>query len=349
MQQKQLNKQFCNVSPIDQNLSSYMNNIRAQSFSATISFEQSLRAAHKECGAPDSEDDEARADELDTCSKQSSLILLSPNKLYNEKAGSLIHGLLDDADDEEATSASSLIESQLNVPFSFNAMAHQVRSLAATKSGDSSATDVRKDSSLKTISSESESRLSSLLDEGDNQNNKRSNPNMLTCVTSLFSTSASSGRSTDSSKKSLSLLSFEQHETSSNQARPKASCSNAHDVSTSILSESSSVSKLLSSVRSKIEKSKLESDQDKTRHPIFNSTPLLGVRKQALEGASRRESSDEKFQSYLENGDISSNSTMGGLSKDMKNFNRDYIDNEDDTECDNLDSHEITNLVSYEK
>ena len=42
VQQKQLNKQFCNMSPIDQNQSEYTNNIKSHCLSGTISFDQSL-------------------------------------------------------------------------------------------------------------------------------------------------------------------------------------------------------------------------------------------------------------------------------------------------------------------
>jgi hypothetical protein len=345
MQKKQLNEQFCNMSPIDQNLSAYTNNFKSHSLSGTISFEKSLCPNNQQ----ERLQEENNEDEVDACSKQSSFILLSPNKIYNEKAGSLIHGLGLLNDDDETTSASSLVESQLNFPFSFNSLQNlkNFKTTNSLKQNSSSSIDNYSESDIK---KESKHSLSSFEKTQQSETNTRqSNQNMLTCVTSFLSTSSSSNL--ESSKKTNSLISFEQHENSSNQTKEKTNnettqcfnMSSVNDYSSNFTQNNQSLSKLISSVKSKIEKSKLENDQLQ-KHPIFNSTPLIAMR----QNLPRSPLSDEKFQSFLENVDTSSNSVIGELSKDLKHFNRDYLDNlnDDDTECDNLNSNEISDMVS---
>jgi hypothetical protein len=363
--QKQLNEQFCNVSPIDQNLSNRMKNLKCQSFSTTISFEQTQGQKHLD----EISESENNADNLDACSKQSSFILLSPNKINDEKAGSLIHGLIDD--ENEQTLSTSLIESQLNFPFNMNSLNHFKNYKANTDEyKDSSSVEKysdsnlkNEDSSLRTISNSSESRTNTKYEISQNSENKPSNPNILTCVTSFLSSLETN------SKKSNSLISFEQHEattttttstTISNQSKLKqddTQCYNLSaidDLSTNY-SESSSISKLLSSVKNKIEKSKLENGQEK-KFPNFNSTPLIAIRQSShtvvspsnLSSFERlKESDDPNFHSFLEHGDCdetTSNSMV--LGKDLKMFHFNET-SDDHTECDNLNSNEITNLVSF--
>ena len=352
MQKKQLNEQFCDMSPIDQNLSTYMNNFKTNSLSGTISFEKSLCSKQHQERLIEEKEEEINGDELETCSKQSSFILLSPNKIYNEKAGSLIHGLglLDDED--ETTSASSLIESQLNLPFSFNSLNNlkNFKPNNILKEVSSSSIENYSESDIKKDSNQNSSRFEKT--QHSDANTRQSNPNMLTCVTSFLSTSSNS--SSVSSKKTNSLMSFEQHEASSNQTKSKINdettqcynMSSLNDFSSNFTennNNNNSLSKLLSTVKSKIEKSKLENDQER-KHPIFNSTPLVPMR----QNSSRSPLYDEKFQSFLENIDTTSNSVIGELSKDLKSYNRDYLENlnDDDTECDNLNSNEITDMVS---
>ena len=350
MQQKQLNKQFCNMSPIDQNQSEYTNNIKSNCLSGTISFDQSLCSKQPQHERLEEELEENNGDELESCSKQSSFILLSPNKIYNEKAGSLIHGLglLDDED--ETTSASSLIESQLNLPFSLSALNHlkNFKPINSLRETSSSSIEKYSDSDIKKDSRQNSSNFETT--HHSDSNTRQSNQNMLTCVTSFLSSSSCS----EFSKKTNSLVSFEQHEASSNQTKLKnndetTQCYNMSSVNDCSLNftENNNLSKLLSTVKSKIEKTKLENDQER-KHPIFNSTPLIYLR----QNSSKSLSSDEKFQSFLENNDTSSNSVIGELeSKDLKSFNRDFLDNlnNDDTECDNLNSNEITDMVSKRK
>jgi hypothetical protein len=277
MQQKQLNKQFCNMSPIDQNLSAHMNNIKSQlTLSGTISFENQTQT--RTCSYDQEEDDE---EEVDTCSKQSSFILLSPNKIYNEKTGSLIHGLglLESDGDEDHTSA-SLIESQLNFgPCSFTSM-----------------------NNLKGFQPIKEPTQSSL--GGSTTTNAH---NMLTCVTS-----------------------FEQHEHTST-----SHCYNLTNEFTTLSNNTtnSNISKLLSSVKSKIEQSKSE-------YPNFNSTPLIAIRKlPAFNGSDSAIFKQEANQDES----LADSTTLSQLSREIKNLNCD--DDDDHTEFENLNSHEMSDMT----
>ena len=317
-------------------MSARTNQLKCQSFSATISFEQS-NSQPKQC---DEENDEQQQNVVDACSKQSSFILLSPDKLYNDKAGSLIHGLIDDDDEEDSNneqtlSTTSHIESQLHFPFGgFNPF----KPIKAVSSGSSS---IEKQSNSNLMRNGDDSQQSLL--------KTMSNVNALTCVTSFLSNSEQS-----TTKKSHSLLSFEQHETASNQTTSQCyNLSAVDEFSTQLHAENSSISKLLSSVKNKIEKSKQENEK---KFPYFNSTPMIALRQTAsvespadLSSFEPQKSGGEKFQSFLEheeeregeNGDESSSM----LCKDMRKFNLNETD-DDHTACDHLNSNEMTNLVS---
>ncbi len=107
LQQKHLSKKFANMSPIETNSLNNQNNPQFSMTNSTISnftlFEQTSKINEDE--------------QDDNKSTKSSLILLSPNKIYNEKSTSLVHGLIND-DDEEISQ--SFIEGALQAPFEFN-------------------------------------------------------------------------------------------------------------------------------------------------------------------------------------------------------------------------------------
>ena len=105
-QQKQLSKKFANMSPIETNSLNNQNNPKFSMTNSTISNFTLLEQTSK-----------LNEDEDDNRSTKSSLILLSPNKIYNEKSTSLVHGLIND-DDEEISQ--SFIEGALKAPFEFN-------------------------------------------------------------------------------------------------------------------------------------------------------------------------------------------------------------------------------------
>ena len=162
------------MSPIDQNLSNHMNNLKAmQSFSATILFDPSKSSQKQN---DDEEEEEEQYDEENEL--KSSLVLLSPNKLYNEKTGSLIHGLI-----EDETLSCSLIEGALNAPFDMSTMNQQLKNMI-NKAEDSKSSIHEMSSNKKTINT-------------TESTDKRSiSPNLLTCVSS-FSTNSSSNQKSD--------------------------------------------------------------------------------------------------------------------------------------------------------
>jgi hypothetical protein len=107
-QQKQLSKKFANMSPIETNSLNNQNNPKLSMTNSTLTnftlFEQTSKINENE--------------EEDNKSTKSSLILLSPNKIYNEKSTSLVHGLINDDDDDNISQ--SFIEGALQAPFEFN-------------------------------------------------------------------------------------------------------------------------------------------------------------------------------------------------------------------------------------
>lgn len=287
------------MSPIDQNLSNHMNNLKAmQSFSATILFDPSKSSQKQN---DDEEEEEEQYDEENEL--KSSLVLLSPNKLYNEKTGSLIHGLI-----EDETLSCSLIEGALNAPFDMSTMNQQLKNMI-NKAEDSKSSIHEMSSNKKTINT-------------TESTDKRSiSPNLLTCVSS-FSTNSSSNQKSDS------LISFERHE-----QRDESKLSNISSLDELTSAYNTKIAKLFSSVTQKSQNSSSQS-------PICNSTPLVAIRRPSLCEQSSLDS--EQIKKYLENANSSSSIFFSNNKNKIE-----YLSSfEDDTDCENLKSEELADMVS---